>query len=365
MKKTNKKAAFLAGTMIVLTLLGGCGKKKEETTEAASLEISPVSTMDGSAEDIVVITRDGYVLSDITGEWIEEKYANQRPLCIMISNIKDALPQYDISKAGITFEIMVEGGITRNMCVFDRYDNIEKLGSVRSARLPYVQLAKMFDGLYAHFGFSPTAQEMIENDSSISSLNGLYLEGIMYYRDSERYAPHNAFTNSEMIAAGIENKGYSTTHNDGYTRMLYFNYEDTDLEKGNPQPANKVTTNMSNYATSNFTYNPDDGRYYREEYGDIQIDASTGEQLSYKNVIVMFVEYTTVVDNGYDYKFVSWDKGMDAYYFTNGQYVKVNWNSDKGVPRFYYEDGKELKLNPGNTYITLFDYTMPEGVIIE
>ena len=365
MKKINKKAAFLAGTMIALTLLGGCGKKEEVTTEEAALEITPVATMDGSAEDIVVIRRDGYVLSDLTGEWIEEEFANQRPLCVMISNIKDALPQYDISKAAVTYEIIVEGGITRYMCVFDRYDNIDKLGSVRSARVPFVQLAKMHDGLYAHFGFSPTAQNMIETDSSILSLNGLYLEGIMYYRDSERYAPHNAFTNSEMIAAGIENKGYSTIHDENYTKMLAFNYEDTNLEKDNPQPANKVTTNMSNYSYSSFTYNPDDGRYYREEYGDIQIDASAGEQLSYKNVIVMLVEYTTQVDGAYDFRFVTWDNGMDAYYFTDGQYVKVKWNNNKGVPKFYYEDGTEVRLNPGNTYITLFDYTAPEGIIIE
>ena len=77
----------------------------------------------------------------------------------------------------------------------------------------------------------------------------------------------------------------------------------------------------------------------------------------------MFVEYTAD-DTGY-YRFVEWDRPHEAYYFTNGQYVKLNWNADKGIPKYYYEDGTELKLNPGNTFITVFDYSMPEEVVIE
>ena len=364
--KKNKKTAFLAGTMIAVMLLGGCGKKEEtEATTAtdAVINISPVATMDGSAEDITVISRDGYILSDLTGEWIDEKYANQRPLCIMINNLGEALPQSDISKAAITYEILVEGGITRLCCIFDTYDDINKLGSIRSARVPYVQLSEMYDAFYGHFGYSPTAQSMIENNPEILSLNGLFLEGTMYYRDSSRNAPHNVYTNSEMIAAGIEKMGYDYKHDDSYLKTFSFNYNDTDLTNGNPQPANKVTTTFSNYSSSNFTYNSDDKRYYREEYGNPHIDAETGEQTSYKNVIVMMVEYTTD-ETGY-YRFIEWNKSHEIYYFTNGQYVRGYWDGNTGVTKIYYEDGTEIKLNPGNTFVTVFPFDIQEGLVIE
>ena len=35
-------------------------------------------------------------------------FSNQRPLCIMINNIVDAMPQSGISQADITYEMLVE-----------------------------------------------------------------------------------------------------------------------------------------------------------------------------------------------------------------------------------------------------------------
>ena len=366
MKKNKKFTAVLVGAMVASMLITGWGKKKDSkkaaTTAEAAIDIKPIATMEGSAEDITVISRDGYIISDLTGEWIEEKYANQKPFCIMINNISDAMPQSGLSQAAVTYEILVEGGITRFLCVFDQYDNIEKLGPIRSARVPYVELAKMYDGLFAHYGWSPTAQEMIEGDPSINSLNGIYLGDIMYYRSDDKPAPHNVFTNSELIASGISNKGYNTQHSDNYEKMFSFNTKDKPLENG--MPANKVSTAFSSDRVPYFEYNAEDGRYYRYQYGGPQIDAVTNEQLSYKNVIVMMVEYTSDSD-GY-YRFVSWNNcNLNAYYFTDGQYVLAKWKMENGVPKFYNEDGSELKLNPGNTFITVFDYTIPASVVIE
>ncbi len=363
MKKTKKATALLACAMMTSLLLSGCGKEKkeEEVTTQAQINLSPVSTMDGSAEDIQVISKEGYILSDLTGEWIDEKYENQRPFCLMINNISEAMPQSGISKAAITYEILVEGGITRYLCVFDTYDDIEKLGPIRSARVPYVQLAKMYDAFYGHYGWSPTAQEMIEGDSSINSLNGIYLGDIMYYRSSDRPAPHNVYTNSDLIASGIEYKGYDYQHGDNYEKMFSFNYKDKPLENGTP--ANKVVTAFNEYYTPYFEYNAGDGLYYRTQYGSPQTDAETGEQLSYKNVVILMVEYSTD-DTGY-YRFVNWTSGLDVYYFTDGQYIKGRWENVGGVPKLFKEDGTEMKLNPGNTFVTVFDYTIPASIVIE
>jgi hypothetical protein len=308
-----------------------------------------------SAEDVQVVYKEGMVLSDLTGEWIDESLADQRPLCIMINNIIDAMPQSGISQADITYEFVVEGGITRLLCVFKDYaTGIDKLGPVRSSRHYYAEMARTLDGIYAHFGWSPYAQNYIESIPDYQNLNGLELEGIMYYRDSSRVAPHNVYTDSEGIMAGIEYKGYDMTHASSYEyKNFKFNYNDTNLASGNT--ANKVTTAFSDSRQPWFEYHEDDSRYYRFQYGDEQIDAETGEQLSYKNVIVMFADYQGIEGDSVGCLTINWDDGTTGtgYYISDGEYVPITWGKNSSGLMYYNEDGTQLKMNPGNTYISV------------
>lgn len=358
--KKNKTALLLTGIMLTAALASGCGKKEEEvTTTETVVNVEPVSTMTDS-ESIDLRHKEGYVISELTGEWIDESLEKQRPLCIMINNIGDAMPQSGISQADITYEMLVEGGITRFLCVFKDYSNLEKLGPVRSARHYYVQMADMHDGYYAHVGWSSYAEEAI-NNLGVDNLNGLTnLSTIMYYRDESRYAPHNVYTNTEMTMAGIAEDGYRTEHDDSYEEMFAFNYEDTAI--GNGQAANKVSTYFNSYSDSWFEYNSEDKRYYRYQYGDKQIDDQTGEQLSYKNVIVMFVQYTDIWEGLLE---IDWNKGGTGYYATDGEYKAITWRNENGVVKYFDENGNQLKMNPGNTFVTVFDETAAEQVTFE
>ena len=97
--KKNKVALLLAGLMLTASFTAGCGKKKEEapttTEEPTVINVEQVSTMSDS-QSIEVRKKEGYILSDLTGEWIDESLANQRPLCIMINNIIDAILKSNI-----------------------------------------------------------------------------------------------------------------------------------------------------------------------------------------------------------------------------------------------------------------------------
>ncbi len=363
--KKNKIALLLTGAMLATAVFSGCGKKTEEvTTEPevtteATINVSPVSTMD-NAENIQVVQKDGYVLSELTGEWIDESLENKRPLCIMINNIIDAMPQTGISQADVTYEMLVEGGITRFLCVFKDWSNLEKLGPVRSARLYYVKKAYMYDGFYAHVGWNTYAEEAI-NQYGVDNLNGLTnLSTIMFYRDNTRYAPHNVYTNNEMIDAGIAEDGYRTEYLEDHDNVWKFHYRDTALGNGNA--ANKITTAYNADRKPWFEYNADDKLYYRFQYGKEQIDDSTGEQLRYKNVVVLFVQYTDIWDGLLD---IDWFKGGTGFYATDGEYEPITWANDGGIVKCYTEDGKQLSMNPGKTFVTVFDETIPEGIIFE
>jgi hypothetical protein len=248
------------------------------------------------------------------------------------------------------------------MCVFKDYANgIDKLGPVRSSRHYYAQTAEMLEGIYAHFGWSIYAQEYIEARPDYQNLNGLTLEGTVFYRDSARSAPHNVYTDSARLVSGIEDAGYDTKHSNTYTYDQFkFNVSDTPLNSGNT--ANKVTTNYISSNTSWFEYNEEDSRYYRFEFDQEHIDAETNEQLSFKNLLIMFVDYEVVDDEGR--RNILWDSDGSTgsgYYVSDGEYVPITWTKYSNGIIYKNEDGSILRMNPGNTYISVLDNTSSQA----
>lgn len=73
----------------------------------------------------------------------------------MMSNDKASLPQYGINRADIVYEAPVEGGMNRYMAIIENYDDLDRIGSVRSCRTYYTYFAREFDAIYAHYGRAP------------------------------------------------------------------------------------------------------------------------------------------------------------------------------------------------------------------
>ena len=75
-------------------------------TPEPSEEPSPSPTP--SEEPPVVVT----YTNPLTGMPMEEDTANQKPVAIMLNNIKAAMPQQGNSQADIIYEVLAEGGYT-------------------------------------------------------------------------------------------------------------------------------------------------------------------------------------------------------------------------------------------------------------
>ena len=98
-------------------------------TPEPSEEPSPSPTP--SEEPPVVVT----YTNPLTGMPMEEDTANQKPVAIMLNNIKAAMPQQGNSQADIIYEVLAEGGITRMVGIYHDVSDLGIVGSVRSARL--------------------------------------------------------------------------------------------------------------------------------------------------------------------------------------------------------------------------------------
>ena len=69
-----------------------------------------------------------------------------------LNNLKKAQPQLGNAQADIIYEVPAEGGITRMLAVYQTLDGIGTLGSIRSSRPYYIELALGHDALYVHAG---------------------------------------------------------------------------------------------------------------------------------------------------------------------------------------------------------------------
>ena len=207
-----KQIVIAMATILAASSLFGCGKNNttpviedvtttqpEVTTPAPTTVITPI--LEATTEESHI----GEVKSRLTGEWVSEEIGNRRPVAVMLNNIIDAVPQSGIEQAGVVYEAPVEGGLTRLMGIFEDYDNLDKIGSVRSCRLYYIYFAKEFDAIYTHFGQAIYAEPLLAS-SDVHNLNGLVLDGSCFYRTKDRVAPHNAYIGAEGITRSEERR---------------------------------------------------------------------------------------------------------------------------------------------------------------
>lgn len=354
MKKKIAVSLFLAITAAVLAC--GCGKDKEVETDVVDLTVPPVveekEELPEEDPEEPEITHEGEAQSLLTGEWLPEEQTKNRPFAIMFGNTTDALPQYGIGEADVLYECLVEGGLTRLMGIYDDYNAAPKYGSVRSCRLYYAHIAAEYDAIYAHYGQASIAKSYLNSDA-IDNLNGLdgSVESLMYYRSSDRSAPHNVFAKPDGIKAAIEKKGYRTTYKDDHTGHFLF-AEDEEPVAVNGKDAYAMQTTYPNSKTW-FEYDAASGLYKRFHYKKEHVDGETGEQLAFRNVIFQFIP-GRVIDSKGRMEFDTVGSGK-AIYFTNGKCEDITWKKEdlKSPSLFYDGNGDQLVMNQGKTSICI------------
>lgn len=354
-------------------MLTGCQKNESgsaeptatpEPTEAAE-EVTPEPTAMAAeepepTEDPIP---DGYVVSYLTGEYVPEAIGRRRPVAVMLNNLRPACPQAGIANAGVVYEAPVEGGITRLMGVFEDYDNLEKIGSVRSCRDYYIFYASGFDAIYTHYGQSAYALPFLELPE-VNNISGLAGYGDqVFYRTTDRKSPHNAYTSFEGIQKGIEINGYSQEYAEDFQPGYAFCGVDDEVELPGETEANVV---KPGYFLNEpwFEYNPEDKLYYRFQYGDKQIDQLTGEQIAYKNIILQYSSWRKYDENGY--LNIDVDEPNVGKYIVNGKAIDITWKKHTpwGATFYYDTNGNQITMDTGKTWVCIIQDTYADRVEI-
>ncbi|MCR5735644.1 MAG: DUF3048 domain-containing protein [Lachnospiraceae bacterium] len=387
MKLSKKHLRIAALVILVLSvcLICGCKKKRDkqdpasnpdnqptaQATQAVKDDTSVNDPVDTPAEETEVIP-EGMMRSYLSGNLVDEKIGNRRPLAIMLNNLEAAQPMSGISYADVVYEFVVEGGITRLMGLFENYDDLDKIGSIRSCREYFVYTALEFDAIYMHFGQAAYAVDLLGRDY-VDNLNGLGEAGdTCFYRTTDRQAPHNVYTSKAGIDAGIKKLGYRENHYDGFKRKFLFCGLDEEVTN---EGGNVATYMAPNYKINKpwFEYNEETGKYDRYQYGGPQIDDLTGETLSYDNVIFQYNKWVQLDEK--DYLAFDCHAGGLIQYFTKGHYVVGQWqkditdvkdgNVDLAPVKYYDMEGNEIEINNGKTFICVIQDTDIENIVIK
>ena len=101
--------------------------------------------------------------SPLTGVALAEEVLTKRHVtAVMIENSPDARPQSGLKDAGIVYEAIAEGGITRFLALYQE-SRPGLVGPVRSVRPYYVEWGAAYDAAVAHIGGSARALQMIRS----------------------------------------------------------------------------------------------------------------------------------------------------------------------------------------------------------
>lgn len=290
---------------------------------------------------------------------MEPEYERNRPVAVMLNNLKKAQPQLGNSQADIIYEVPAEGGITRMLAVYQTLDGIGTLGSIRSSRPYYIELALGHDALYVHAGGSPEAYQDLKSwkVNNIDGVNGSASQSAVFWRDQERRKTmdyeHTLVTSGEKIQSFWDSSKYAKTHGDGYTYSQTF----TDEPLTGGATAEHVKLAYTSYKTGLFDYDAATGRYLVSQYQAPYVDGNTGEQVSAVNLLLLETNISVISGDKEGRLKVRITGEGDGLLCRNGQSVPIHWSrADRNSPFVYTTaDGQPLALGRGNSYVCIMD----------
>ena len=282
--------------------------------------------------------------------------SKSRPYAVMINNNKAVWGyQAGINDAYITYEIVVEGGITRMMALFKDKDT-SRIASVRSSRHYYLDYALENDAIYAHIGWSPQAQSDISS-LGINAINADNSNAFTWDNSLRKISSeHRAYTTMAKLKMAAEKRGYRTTTDKG----LLLKYQAKPLELSSYDGAlvaNNIKIPFSRSHITSFSYNPETKLYIRYQNGAEHKDYVTGLAYTAKNIITYKVNNYDLNDgSGKGRQGLNNIGSGEGYYISEGYAIPITWQKDSRSSKTIYKikaTGNELVVNDGNTFIEI------------
>ncbi|MEO5690725.1 MAG: DUF3048 domain-containing protein [Candidatus Saccharimonadales bacterium] len=282
--------------------------------------------------------------SPLTGLPVADEAATKKAVtAVMIENSPDARPQSGLKDAGVVYEAIAEGGITRFVALYQE-SRPNLVGPVRSVRPYYVEWASAYDPAVAHIGGSKRALDLIRSGEYGVDMDQFFNAGT-FWRANDREAPHNVYTDFNKLDALRESKGKTSSTFTAFARG--------DSKTPPPRNASTITIGVSSGSfLVEYSYDEASETYLRSHNGVAHDDREKG-RIAPSVVVALKVVMSLGFEDGNREQITTTGEGQ-AYIFQNGSVTEATWQrSDVKSPlKLVGSDGKDIILSRGQTWIT-------------
>lgn len=358
----NKKIiALLLACMMLLCV--GCSNEAEPTeapseaavTEAPVTEAPTESAATETPSEATEAPAAVMYCNPLTGEAVSEPVTS-RIFAVTINNVKDALPHVGVTEADIYFEMYVNDYATRGLALYTDISSVTEIGSVRSMRYNFTDIAQAYDAFVAHAGGSDAVMSDVRK-SGIDHLNVDCSDTTAYsFRNKDRNRTgigwvHCLMAKGDGLYSWASANGITVEYDAPRTYGLSF------TENGAPAGGEDATTIsidlIHDRHTKNTTmvYDAELGKYVYNEYGISLTDGNTGAPEAFENVFVLY----TKVTNDDVYHVANLLGSGEGYYACDGKIVAIQWHREADTDPFTFTlaDGTSLVQGIGTSYIAI------------
>lgn len=347
-----RKSIRLAAAALSVLMLAACampGTPDSTGETAGSATAAP--TAEPTAEPTPTPAPANHT-NPLTGQTTEADYNNQRPVAVTLRSGEGATPQWGIGRADLLVEGVSEGYDTSLTAVFATRGDISKAGPVGKVTDLSLQFTLPLNAVPVHIGKTVYASNLL-NVLTYQDLDGLNVGTSGFSFDADRfgsgYREENCwYTTADLIDGGLANYSTDTTG----ANMTLFHFE----ERETPETQNgaNLYITFSDTAGAELKYDAAAGVYLRHNMdGTPTMDADSGQQASFKNVLVLYAS-SGIKDDGYTRQYDL--SGGTGLYLTDGGWEQISWTKGDATAPLSLTDasGATLSVNPGKTYLAVW-----------
>ena len=342
---------LLAILLCFVSILGlaACGGGDDPTIEASS---APQSSEVTSSEPEPVDPYANCVINPLTGEKkLDPEFEDCRPIAVSINNIYSAQSvQSGLDKADVVFESEVEGGITRLLALFTDPSDVGKIGTIRSLRVPFAEMARGMNAvLYFHGMDNTYCRPLLPS----LGLDYAQIDASTYgFREKNGLSyEHTLYTNGEKIMKLTKAKKFDTSGG-----KVWLNFAETEEKTAAGETsAKKVKVKFNGTSTTHFYLDEETGKYARaNKNGDIFKTYHTGKEEQFTNVFVLKTSIYNYPDG--KHRAIDLSSG-EGWYISAGGMTEIEWEKGKASENFKFTaaDGSDLTVNQGNSYVCIMN----------
>ena len=289
-----------------------------------------------------------FVTKDSTKVVTIDEESKERVYGVIIDGDTSVARHAGLQESYINYEMLGNDGQTKILALYkDRKSAI--IGPVTSLDHYFLDIAKEHAAIVTSYGVSNYADELVK-ENKYETINGkVYPQAFM---QDKKIPSHNIYTDSDKMEKVAKEKNYDKKA----SSWEVFKYSSSEVSFADDKDSKKATYINIKYNTNEtreYKYDNVSHSYLRLNNGLKDIDRQTEEQLSFKNIIIIYLKANTITDdNILDFNLVGEGEG---YYITNGYMKTIKWkkSSKKSKTKYTYKDGKELELNDGNTIVQI------------